>query len=99
MPALRLPRRGCRRLAPLLATEQPPPPLALGYSSTTHSPGPEPLGPGLCRLPRTLVRNCPKRVLGTLLAWIWPVHGGQNGPRSTVSVVRRASLQAHPRLF
>ncbi len=44
-------------------------------------------------------RDCPKRVLGTLLAWIWPVHGGQNGSRSTVSAARRASLQAHPRLF
>src|SRR5215207_8697851 len=44
-------------------------------------------------------RNCPKRVQGTLLAWIWPVHGGQNGPRSPVSVARKASFQAHPRLF
>jgi hypothetical protein len=32
MPALRLPCRGRRRLAPLLATKQPTPPLVLGYS-------------------------------------------------------------------
>jgi hypothetical protein len=29
----------------------------------------------------------------------WAVYGGQNGPRSTVSVARKASLQAPPRLF
>ena len=45
------------------------------------------------------LRNRPKRVLGTLLARIWPVRGGQNGPRSPVSVARKASFQAHPRLF
>src|SRR5215216_3823406 len=35
----------------------------------------------------------------TLRLWIWPVYGGLNGPKSTVSVVRKATLEAQPRLF
>jgi hypothetical protein len=61
MPALRLPRRGCRRLAPLLATEQPTPPLALGYSSTGAAPLRRQTGTTLetwCRLP---VSGLPRR--------------------------------------
>ena len=31
--------------------------------------------------------------------WIWEVKGGQNGPKSAVSVVRKATPQAPPTLF
>jgi hypothetical protein len=40
-----------------------------------------------------------KGVRVTFRSWIWPVHGGQNEPKSTVSVARKATLQAPPRLF
>src|SRR5215203_4390489 len=47
-------------------------------------------------MPRETVR---KGVRATLRAWIWQVYGGQTGPKSTVSVARKATLQAPPRLF
>src|SRR5215217_7642477 len=44
-------------------------------------------------------RNCPKRGGATPRPWIWAVYEGQNGPNSTVSVSRKATLQERPRLF
>src|SRR5215217_5602704 len=40
-----------------------------------------------------------KVVRATLRPWIWPVYGVQNGPKSTLSMTRKATLQARPRLF
>jgi hypothetical protein len=40
-----------------------------------------------------------KGVRATLRAWIWQVYGGQNEPKSTLSVTPKATLQARPRLF
>jgi hypothetical protein len=56
-------------------------------------------GVNRCELLRTPSRNGLKRVRAMLRARIRPVHGGQNGPKSTVSVACRATLQAHLRLF
>src|SRR5215217_7860233 len=47
-------------------------------------------------LPGETVR---KVVRATLRPWIWPVYGVQNGPKSTLSMTRKATLQARPRLF
>jgi len=40
-----------------------------------------------------------KGVRATLRALIWEVKGGQNGPKSTASVVRKATAQGPPTLF
>src|ERR687889_2654385 len=40
-----------------------------------------------------------KGVRTTLLAWIWEAQGDQNGSKSTVSVLRKATPQAPPTLF
>src|SRR5215213_7247934 len=40
-----------------------------------------------------------KGVRTTLLAWIWEAQGDQNGSKSTVSVLRKATSQAPPTLF
>ncbi len=40
-----------------------------------------------------------KGVRATLRAWIWSLYGTLNGPKSTVLVVRKATVQAPPKLF
>jgi hypothetical protein len=44
-------------------------------------------------------RNCPKRVQPTFRARTWLVYTGPKVPESAVSVVRKATLQAPPKLF
>ena len=62
--------------------------------------GKERIYPFLCQMakvePSETVR---KGARTTLLAWIWEAQGGQNGSKSTVSVLRKATPQAPPTLF
>src|SRR5215216_3909707 len=46
-----------------------------------------------------IFRDCPKRMLATLRAWIWRAYGGQNGFKSAVWAARKATLQGPPSLF
>jgi hypothetical protein len=65
-----------------------------GDMTLSFGPGTSSLGPSSCPYSRTTWRDCPKRVLATLRAWIWRVYGGQNGSKSAVWAARKAMLQA-----